>query len=232
MAGIVGGWSIGLRERRASSPGRALADRCLARPVARARGKYQVSVRARDRSTNPRKVNAVSTDDKTQRPFGEKLDREEGVLIEPDSGEVLCDPDEQCAPDDYVNDPDSRRSGIPGTVDDIPLSFGVESDVPAELHLVVEGSTRYAGRSRDGLEAEEDQGIVDERELWLKQGALLEEDSSTGLDLEGFSDDDAPSILEAMGDDAADALPDAPDGTSATGDASAPEHGGFPERLD
>lgn len=168
-----------------------------------------------------------------QRPFDEKLDRESGIFVEPDSHEVVCDPDEAaCAPDDYVADPGERDPGLPGTVDDVPPSFGIETQSPNDEHLVVTGATTVAGASREKADAAEDSGKADETELWREQKALVEEDEVTGLKLDGFPDEEIPLILDAMGDDAADSLQDFPNGTSATGDWTAPEHGGFPDRDD
>jgi len=170
-------------------------------------------------------------DDNAQHPFNEKLDRESGVFLEPDSHVVACDPDaEACAPDDYPNDPDSRETGIPGTVDDAPLTFGLEIPPASDEHMVLEGATKVAGESLEPVDAVEDDSTADEKELWSEQLALLEEDVAGGLNLRGFPEEEVPDILEAMGDDAADPLQDFPNGTSATGDWSAPEHGGFPER--
>lgn len=67
-------------------------------------------------------------------------------------------------------------------------------------------------------------------ELWGAQLPLIEEDEDDGLKLPGFSEESVPAILDAMGDDAAEPLQDAPNGTSATGSPFEPDHGGFPER--
>jgi hypothetical protein len=107
------------------------------------------------------------------------------------------------SPDDYTNDPDQKPSGNPGTIDDVPSSFDEDADPSA---------------------------TSDEAELWGHQKALIEEDEQEGLRLEGFAEKEIPDILGAMGDDAADPLMDAPNGTSATGLWGEPEHGGFPER--
>jgi hypothetical protein len=109
------------------------------------------------------------------------------------------------SPDDYTSDPSPDASGVPGTVDDVPNGFG-ENAVPL--------------------------GGAVEDELWRRQKALIEEDEKEGLRLEGFSAEAIPEILEAMGDDAADPLDDAPNGTSATGLWGTPDHGGFPQRND
>ena len=177
---------------------------------------------------------AENTDDtmpNEQRPFDEKLDRDSGVFTEPDSHEVACDPDaEACAPDDYVNDPAVREQGIPGTVDDVPLSFGIDVPPASDEHVVLEGATKPHGASKGKADAAEDVGNADESELWGEQKSLVEEDEVAGLKLGGFPEEEIPDILEAMGDDAADPLQDYPNGTSATGVWTAPDHGGFPER--
>ena len=170
-------------------------------------------------------------DDSAQRQFDERLDRESGVFVEPDAKEVACDAEaEPCAPDDYANDPEARENGVPGTVDDAPLSFGLDSSAAADRHVVLEGATKPAGDSKDAADTAEDIGTSDEKELWAAQQQLVEEDDIGGLKLRGFPEEEIPEILGAMGDDAADPLQDFPNGTSATGDWSAPEHGGFPER--
>jgi hypothetical protein len=169
-------------------------------------------------------------DENPQRLFDERLDREGGVFMEPDAKEIGCDPEElRCSPGDYANDPEPRETGIPGTVDDTPLDFGLEIP-PADEHVVLEGAVESVGDSREATEGAEDMGSIDEKELWAAQDGLLEEDEADALVLDGFPEEVIPEILEAMGDDAADPLPDFPNGTSATGDWSATEHGGFPDR--
>jgi len=172
-------------------------------------------------------------DDEAQRPFDEHLDRESGVFVEPDAREVTCEPGaEPCAPDDYANDPDVRRSGIPGTLDDQPLSFGLDTPAAADEHVVLEGTTKPAGETLERADAVQDIGKADSDELWSEQSALVEEDEIAGLNLSGFPEEEVPEILGAMGDDAAESLPDFPNGGSATGDWASPDHGGFPERKD
>jgi hypothetical protein len=175
----------------------------------------------------------IADDEAPQRPLSEKLDREGGVFVEPDAREVSCDPDEEpCAPDEYVNDPENRSAGVPGTVDDLPLPFGVDESTAADQHLVMEGPTEPAGESREDAEAAEDQGAADEKELWAQQSQLFDEDKASGVNVRGFDEEEIPEILDAMGEDAEDVLPDSPGGTSATGDWTTPEHGGFPEHED
>ena len=57
---------------------------------------------------------------------------------------------------------------------------------------------------------------------WLSRGLRQEDDreSAHGLDL---PDDELADVERAMGDDAAEPLPDAPDGTSAIGSVGGPE---------
>lgn len=107
------------------------------------------------------------------------------------------------SPDDYVNDPDPKMVDVPGTIDDVPIDLGADAEEPCEDETA---------------------------ELWRHQKPLIEEDEDDGLKLAGFPPEEIPDILEAMGDDADDPLPDAPSGISATGQWGAPEHGGFPER--
>lgn len=109
------------------------------------------------------------------------------------------------SPDDYTSDPSPDGKGVPGTADDIPASYG--EDPP----LV---------------------GGPPQGDLWRRQRALIDEDETAGLKLDGFPAEKIPEILEAMGDDAGDPLDDAPNGTSATGLWSTPDHGGFPPRDD
>jgi hypothetical protein len=167
------------------------------------------------------------------RPFDEKLDRESGVFIEPDAREVVTDDGRAGAPDDYAHDPLVREAPSPGTVDDLPDAFGEQVTVPNDEHLVPEGPTRPAGHYGEPTrQVEGELGAADEADLWRRQRALIEEDEKTGLDLEGFAEQEAARVLEAMGDDAADPLQDYPNGTSATGFGNEPDHGGFPERND
>lgn len=82
----------------------------------------------------------------------------------------------------------------------------------------------------DGSTDEIDLGEYRDPDLWGKQIPLIQEDEDDGLKLNGFPEEDIPRILDAMGDEAADAWQESPNGDSATGDSNTPEHGGFPER--
>ncbi len=169
---------------------------------------------------------------KEQRPFDEKVTRDGGVFVEPGGREGGCDDDAAgCPPDDYVEDAwtgDDR----PGTVDDIPYTMGVQIPDADDAHLVAEGGTHQSGRPARAEEPETELGGPDSRELWQLQKALIQEDEKDGIKLEGLSDEEAERVMEALGDEAADPLPDNPEGTSATGSPFGPEHGGFPERRE
>lgn len=108
-------------------------------------------------------------------------------------------------------DPDTERCAPGDYVEDRASEPGVpgtEDDIPYSL-----------GEDRDP-------------ELWGQQRVLMDEDEAAGLELQGVPEERIGAVLEAMGDDAAEALQDSPGGTSATGADSPldPEHGGFPER--
>jgi len=172
-------------------------------------------------------------DEEGRRVFDGHLDRESGLFIEPDGKEVACDPDQEpCAPDDFSNDPDVRRNGIPGTVDDQPLSMGQQTPDAADEHIVAEGAVKPSGESLEKRDRGEETGRDDTRELWDDQSELVEEDDHDAVNLRGFSDEDAEEVFDEMGDQVQEPLPDFPNGVSATGEWSAPEHGGFPERKD
>ena len=70
-------------------------------------------------------------------------------------------------------------------------------------------------------------------DLWEQQQALLEEDTENGVVLpEGMTAEDAQRVVDLMGDEVADAMPEGEKSSSATGESTiGPEHGGFPERA-
>lgn len=154
-----------------------------------------------------------------RREAEERLERTEGVLAEPGSGRLVgSDPmADAFAPDDYSADPYSASHVGPGTVDDLPLDYGQELPDPADQHLIPDHSPLRKGVTRECDVAREDSGMADEEELWAAQRALVEEDDHSGLRLEGLDDSRVGAVLDAMGDDAAEPLPDAPEGKSATG---------------
>lgn len=142
-----------------------------------------------------------------------------------------CDDDEdRCAVDDYDADPHADKD-VPGTADDVPYSLGEQLPDPADQHIIPdETPTHVVPKPRPGSYQEPPEGARDESELWRRQKPLIEEDEDDGYKLEGFEQEEIPGVLDALGEDAAEVLPDAPEGVSSTGAGSEPEHGGFPER--
>lgn len=150
----------------------------------------------------------------------DELEREGGVFVSKNGGhEVGCD-DDECAPDDYVEDP-VNDEGVPGTVDDLPYDYGVET--PRAADEVLESHDRTAawgvGETRGvDKDAEAPLGRPEERELWRKQKPLIEESEREERHYAGLRDEDIPDVADASAEDAAEVLPDAPEGTSATGE--------------
>lgn len=169
--------------------------------------------------------------EREQDVFEEKLERDGGVFVEPQHTQVDCNaPDAGCATDEYPEDPYSVDNR-PGTVDDPTYSMGVELPNAADLHLVPEGGVHQSGRPAADEEPERDLGELEERDLWRRQRPLIEEDEDDGVKLLGASDDEARRVLDAMGDESSDSVPDMTQGGSATGEpTTGPDHGGFPER--
>ncbi len=134
----------------------------------------------------------------------ERLRKNEGVYsAEHDEGrEVACDPEEDRCAPGSETSGPADR-GTPGTPDDLPYGLG-------------EATPEHPGQG----------------DLWGEQRALVEEDEQEGYKLAGIPEDEIPTVLDAIGGDAAEALPESPEGTSATGAGSPlqPDHGGFPER--
>jgi hypothetical protein len=113
--------------------------------------------------------------------------------------------------------------------DDIPKEPKHAGEpVERDEGVLIEGSKHADLFDDDDLEVDLNPGA--EPDLWGKQSALIEEDEDDSLKLEGFAEEEIPSILEAMGDDGSEVLPDSPGGTSATGADGEPEFGGFPQR--
>jgi hypothetical protein len=110
------------------------------------------------------------------------------------------------------DEPDSEALHPPGTVDDVPYTLGEEVPDPADAHL---GAPVTPPQSK----VEYEPGTADEAELWIQQRALIREDVAAGYSVEQFSAEEIARIAEALGEDAGEDLPDAPEGTSATGSA-------------
>jgi hypothetical protein len=162
---------------------------------------------------------------------GEELVEGDGFLMEPGTGHTASFEDRgEGAPDDMVEDP-LNDEGVPGTVDDLPYDYGVEIPTAADQELHVSRDSGWGGVGRTGADAEgteSELGTQDERELWSKQRLLIEgseNEEARGLDL---SDAEVARAEDALGEDAAEALPMNPDGVSAGSGPDEPEHGGFP----
>ncbi|MCE5191230.1 MAG: hypothetical protein LLG08_05670 [Actinomycetia bacterium] len=154
----------------------------------------------------------------------DELVREGGVLVSRSGGrEVGCDEDE-CAPDDDPED-QGDDDGIPGTVDDVPYSYGVEKARAADE--IFESFDRspakswgvgVTGPTADG--SERPLGEPEERELWQQQRALIDESEAEQRHYEALREDDVANVAEASAEDAEEVLPETPEGVSATGSAS------------
>jgi hypothetical protein len=150
----------------------------------------------------------------------EELVRVGGVFVSRNGGHE-ADSDEARAADDYIEDPGSG-DGVPGTVDDLPYDFGVEHAVAADQLLESSGRGRGVRSGIGYTGADDDReppllGGPEERELWKKQRGLIQESGDEEARYAGLSDDIAARADSASGEDAADVLPDAPEGKSATG---------------
>jgi hypothetical protein len=155
-------------------------------------------------------------------PFGdEEYVREGGVLVPVNSGHEVRHEDESIAPDDVLEDLVADE-GVPGTRDDLPYDYGVEVAQPADqMILSLEhggagfGAMGLTGSDEDGEEPP--LGAQDERELWRHQKALIQESEDEAIRYTGLQDDDIARVEAAVGEDAGEVLPDAPEGESATG---------------
>jgi hypothetical protein len=157
-----------------------------------------------------------------ERPFEEEAyERVGGVFVPVNGGhEVGCE-DDQCAPDELVEDP-LNDDGVPGTPDDLPYDYGVEVPDAADQQ-VLSPEHRHAGfgglgrtGSLDDVTQEAPLGAVDERELWNRQRGLIEESGDEAARWGGLAEDHLPRVEAAVGEDAGEVLPDAPEGESAT----------------
>ena len=150
----------------------------------------------------------------------EELVREGGVFVSANGGHEV-DSDQSRAADDYVEDPGSG-DGVPGTVDDLPYDQGLETATPADQAMGSHDSrlSGYGGVGYTGADDDSDPaplGRPEERELWRKQRGLIQESADEPARYSGLNDDEVAALDAASGEDAADTLPDAPEGKSATG---------------
>jgi hypothetical protein len=150
----------------------------------------------------------------------EELVREGGVFVSRSGGHE-ADADESRASDDYIEDP-GTGDGVPGTVDDLPYDFGLENATAADQLFESSGRGRGIGSGIGFTGADDDReppplGGPEERQLWKKQRGLIQESSDEDARYAGLSDDLVARVDAASGEDAAEVLPDAPEGKSATG---------------
>jgi len=151
----------------------------------------------------------------------EELVREGGVFVSRQGGREVGPQDDDRVASDWVEDP-SADDGVPGTRDDLPYDYGVEN-APAADHLIQSPDNRRAGFGAMGTTGPvgEDHdiplGVPEERELWDKQRALIEESEAEEAHLRGLAEKDLPAVVDAEAEGAAEVLPDSPGGESATG---------------
>jgi hypothetical protein len=151
----------------------------------------------------------------------EELVREGGVFVSRGGGREVGPADEDRTPGDYAQDRDAD-DGVPGTRDDLPYDFGVETTEAAD-HVINGPDNVNAGfggmgsTGSDGDRGESPLGAADERELWNKQLSLIEESDAEEAHLIGLDEADARRIRDAEAEGAEDPLPDSPEGESATG---------------
>lgn len=158
-----------------------------------------------------------------ERPFEEEEYERVGGVFAPVNGghEVGCT-DTLCAPDELVEDP-LNDHGVPGTPDDLPYDYGVEvpDAVDQQVLSPEHRHAGYGGMGRTGApddpSVEPPLGSADERELWHKQRGLVQESGDEAARWGGLEDDELPRVEDAIGEDAGEVLPDAPEGESATG---------------
>lgn len=150
----------------------------------------------------------------------EELVREGGVFVSRNGGHEVHE-DEMRASDDYIEDP-GTGDGVPGTVDDLPYDFGLENANAADQLLESSGRGHGVGSKVGHTGADDDSeppelGGPEERELWKKQRGLIQEASEHEAHYAGLDEDRIAAVDAALGEDAAEVLPDSPEGKSATG---------------
>ena len=158
-----------------------------------------------------------------ERPFDEEqYERQGGVFVPVNGGhEVGCE-DDQCAPDELLEDP-LNDDGVPGTPDDLPYDYGVEVPNATDMQVLSpeHRHSGFGGMGRTGAPDDPSQepplGAEDERDLWQRQRGLIQESGDEAARWAGLAEKDLPRIEDAIGEDAGEVLPDAPEGESATG---------------
>jgi hypothetical protein len=151
----------------------------------------------------------------------EDLVHEEGVVASRGDGREVAPEGSDRVRSDYVEDPYADH-GVPGTPDDLPYDFGVETAEAAD-HIIDGPDNVHAGfgeMGETGSDPEDDEpplGAPEERELWTKQLPLIEEAAAEERHFAGLKDVDAKRVLDAEAEGAEEPLPDSPEGESATG---------------
>lgn len=140
----------------------------------------------------------------------ENLEQDEGAFIRTGSTAEGCDPvEDRCAPDDVVEDPIEDRH-VPGTVDDLPYDYGVETPPAADQLLdtiEVPGAESRWDVGETGSAGEGDEPVLgrpEERELWSKQKPLIEISEIEEGHYRGLDSERAEAIHEALAEDAAE----------------------------
>lgn len=156
-------------------------------------------------------------------PGDDDLVRQGGVFVPRNGGREVGPASEEWAPDEVVEDP-INDDGVPGTVDDLPYDYGVEVASAAD-QMVEPPERRNKGASigRTGYDEDGEEpplGRPEERELWRKQRGLIDESGDEALRYRGLLDERIPAVESAVGEDAGEVLPEAPEGESATGTTS------------
>ncbi len=164
----------------------------------------------------------------------EDLERQGGVFVSHHGGREVA-PEERDRPTDDLDEDPWTDDGVPGTTDDLPYDHGVDLSTPAD-HLILSPERRNSGfgdmgeTGVDDREQEPPLGAVDERDLWHRQRGLIDESGDEAARYAGLTDADIPRVEAAVGEDAAEVLPDSPEGESATGSGNEPSRGGFRRR--
>lgn len=159
----------------------------------------------------------------------EDLVREGGVFVSSHSnGHEVGAQAEERAPEDWAEDP-FASDGVPGTRDDLPYDYGVESAAPADQQ-VLSPDRRISGFGRlgetGGADRDVDEqplGRPEERELWRRQRPLIQESQAEETHFPDATAAQVRRMEDAVGEDAAEPLSEAPEGTSATGSSGSGE---------
>lgn len=157
-------------------------------------------------------------------PFGdEEYVRDGGVFRPLHNGHEARHEDGTIAPDDVVEDT-IADDGVPGTPDDLPYDYGVEVSLAADQMLLSldDRGVGFGALGETGADDDADEaplGGPEERELWRRQRPLIQESGDEARRYAGLEDADIARVEGSVGEDAAEVLPESPEGGSATGSA-------------